>query len=112
LVCKSIPRVEGESIGKITIIGHKMKDCSYWKEWSLDTSWNCSSKCQEVLGYLPRTRLRARGMSQGFFSQLCSRDEQPNHPYHKNSSSNWEIKEEEEERRAKACTLQDLFFAP
>jgi hypothetical protein len=72
----------------------------------------CSSWCQEVLGYLPRTRLRARGMSQGFFWQLCSRDEQPNHPYHKNSSSNWEIEEEEEKRKAKACALQDLFFAP
>jgi hypothetical protein len=40
----------------------------------------CSSWCQEVLGYLPRTWLRARSMSQGFFWQLCSRDEQPNHP--------------------------------
>jgi hypothetical protein len=28
LVCESIPRVEGESIGKIIIIGHRMKDCS------------------------------------------------------------------------------------
>jgi hypothetical protein len=27
----------------------------------------CSSWCQEVLGYLPRTQLRVRGMSQGFF---------------------------------------------
>jgi hypothetical protein len=112
LVCKSILWVEGESIGKIMIIGHRMKDCSSWKQWSLDTGWNCSSWCQEVLGYLPRTRLRARGMSQGFFWQLCSRDEQPNHPYHKNSSSNWEIEEEEEEIKAKACALQDLFFAP
>jgi hypothetical protein len=33
-------------------------------------------------------------------------------PYHKNSSSNWKIEEEEEERKAKACALQDLFFAP
>jgi hypothetical protein len=33
-------------------------------------------------------------------------------PYHKNSSSNLEIKKEEEERKAKACALQDLFFAP
>jgi hypothetical protein len=33
-------------------------------------------------------------------------------PYHKNSSSNWEIEEEEEERKTKACALQDLFFAP
>jgi hypothetical protein len=33
-------------------------------------------------------------------------------PYHKNSSSNWEIEEGEEERKAKACALQDLFFAP
>jgi hypothetical protein len=40
----------------------------------------CTSWCQEVLGYLPRTQLRERGMSQGFFWQLCSRDEQPNHP--------------------------------
>jgi hypothetical protein len=32
--------------------------------------------------------------------------------YHNNSSSNWEIEEEEEERKAKACALQDLFFAP
>jgi hypothetical protein len=47
-----------------------------------------------------------------FFWQQCSRDEQPYHPYHKNSSTNWEIKEEEEERKAKACALQDLFFAP
>jgi hypothetical protein len=39
-------------------------------------------------------------------------DEQPNHPYHKNSSSNWELEEEEEERKAKASTLQDLFFVP
>jgi hypothetical protein len=39
LVCKSIPRVEGESIGKIMIIGHRMKDCSSWKQWSLDTGW-------------------------------------------------------------------------
>jgi hypothetical protein len=31
--------------------------------------------------------------------------------YHKNSSSNWEIEEEEEERKGKACTLQNLFFA-
>jgi hypothetical protein len=78
--CTFIPRVEGESIGKIMIIGHKMKDCSSWKQWSLDTGWNCSSWCQEVLGYLPQTWLRARGMSQGFFWQLCSRNEQPNHP--------------------------------
>jgi hypothetical protein len=67
LVHKSIPRVEGESIGKIMIIWHRMKDCSSWKQRSLDTWWNCSSWCQEVLGYLPRTRLRVRGMSQGFF---------------------------------------------
>jgi hypothetical protein len=40
----------------------------------------CTSWCQEVLGYLPRTRLRGRGTSQGFFWQSCSRDEQPNHP--------------------------------
>jgi hypothetical protein len=33
-------------------------------------------------------------------------------PYDKNSSSNWEIGEEEEERKAKACALQNLFFAP
>jgi hypothetical protein len=71
LVCKSIPRVEGESIGKIMIIGHKMKDCSSWKQWSLDTWWNCSSWCQEVLGYLPRTWMRKRSMSQDFFWQLC-----------------------------------------
>jgi hypothetical protein len=51
----------------------------------------CSSWCLEVLGYLPQTQLRARGMSHEFFSQLCSRDEQLNHPYHKNSSNNWEI---------------------
>jgi hypothetical protein len=70
----------------------------------------CSFWCQEVLGYLPRTQLRARGMSQEFFTHLCSRDEQPNQPYHKNSSSNWKI-EEEEERKAKACALQDLCFA-
>jgi hypothetical protein len=82
------------------------------KQWSLHTGWNCSSWCHEVLGYLPQTRLRARGMSQGFFWQQCSRDEQPNHPYHKNSSSNWEIEEKEEVRKAKACALQDLFFAP
>jgi hypothetical protein len=49
----------------------QMKDCSSWKQWSLDTGWNCSSWCQEVLGYLPQTRLQARGMSQGFFLQLC-----------------------------------------
>jgi hypothetical protein len=51
-------------------------------------------------------------MSQEFFWQLCYRDEQPNHPYYKNFSSNLEIEEEEEERKAKACALQDLFFAP
>jgi hypothetical protein len=79
LVCKSILLVEGESIGKIMIMGYKMKDCSSWKQWSMDTWWNCSSWCQEVLGYLPLTQLRARGMSQGFFWQLCSRDEQHNH---------------------------------
>jgi hypothetical protein len=33
LVCKSIPRVEGESIGKIMIIGQRMNDCSSWKQW-------------------------------------------------------------------------------
>jgi predicted nucleic acid-binding Zn ribbon protein len=27
----------------------------------------CSSRCQEVLGYLPRTQLRARGISHEFF---------------------------------------------
>jgi hypothetical protein len=70
-VCKSLPRVEGESIGKIMIIGQRMKDCSSWKQWSLDTGWNCSSWCQEVLGYLPRTRLCRRSMSQEFFWQLC-----------------------------------------
>jgi hypothetical protein len=70
-VCKSLLRVEGESIGKIMIIGQRMKDCSSWRQWSLDTGWNCSSWCQEVLGYLPRTRLRGRSMSQEFFSQLC-----------------------------------------
>jgi hypothetical protein len=31
----------------------------------------CSSWCQEVLGYLSRTRLRGRSTSQEFFSQLC-----------------------------------------
>jgi hypothetical protein len=71
LVCKSIPRVEGESIGKIMIIGQRMKDCSFWKQWSLDTGWNCSYWWQEVLGYLPQTRLQGRSMSQEFFSQLC-----------------------------------------
>jgi hypothetical protein len=71
LVYKSIPRVEGESIGKIMIIGQRMKDYSSWKQWSLDTGWNCSSWCQEVLGYLPWTRLRGRSMSQEFFSHLC-----------------------------------------
>jgi hypothetical protein len=70
-VCKSLLRVEGESIGKIMIIGQRMKDCSSWKQWSLDTGWYCSSWCQEVLGYLPRTRLRERSMSQEFFRQLC-----------------------------------------
>jgi hypothetical protein len=54
----------------------------------------------------------SKGMPQGFFWQLCLRDEQPNHPYHKNSSSNQEIEEEEEDRKAKACALQDLFFTP
>jgi hypothetical protein len=44
-VCKSLPRVEGESIGKIMTIGKRMKDCSSWKQWSLDTGWNCSSWC-------------------------------------------------------------------
>jgi hypothetical protein len=33
-------------------------------------------------------------------------------PYHKKSSSNLKIEEEEEEIKAKSCTLQDLFFAP
>jgi hypothetical protein len=33
-------------------------------------------------------------------------------PYHKNSSNNWEIEEEEEETKANACAIQDLFFAP
>jgi hypothetical protein len=28
LVCHSIPRVDGESIGKTMIIGQRMKDCS------------------------------------------------------------------------------------
>jgi hypothetical protein len=69
-----------EHSAKTMIIGHRRRDCSSWKQWSLDTWWNCSSWCQEVLGYLPRTRLRGRGMSQGFFWQLRSRDEQPNHP--------------------------------
>jgi hypothetical protein len=32
------------------------------KQWSLDTGWNYSSWCQEVLGYLPRARLRRRSM--------------------------------------------------
>jgi hypothetical protein len=31
LVCKSIPRVDGERIGKIMITRHWMKDCSSWK---------------------------------------------------------------------------------
>jgi hypothetical protein len=70
-VYKRLPRVEGESIGKIMTIGQRMMDCSSWKQWSLDTWWNCSSWCQEVLGYLPRKRLRGRSMSQEFFSQLC-----------------------------------------
>jgi hypothetical protein len=71
LVCKSILWVEGGSIGKIMIIGQRKNDCSSWKQWSLDTGWNCSSWCQQVLGYLPQTRLRRRSMSQKFFSQLC-----------------------------------------
>jgi hypothetical protein len=71
LVCNIHSRVEGESIGKIMTIRQRMKDCSSWKQWSLDTGWNCSSWCQEVLGYLPQTRLRGRSMSQEFFSQLC-----------------------------------------
>jgi hypothetical protein len=46
-------------------------------------------------------------------SRSCVRGmSNPIAPYHKNSSSNWEIEEEEEERKAKACALQDLFFAP
>jgi hypothetical protein len=72
----------------------------------------CTSWCQEVLGYLPRTRLRARGICHKDSSSSCVRGmSNPITPYHKNSSSNWEI-EEEEERKAEACALQDLFFAP
>jgi hypothetical protein len=47
---------EGLFILKTMIIGH---------------GWNYSSWCQEVLGYLPRTRLHGRSMSQEFFWQLC-----------------------------------------
>jgi hypothetical protein len=70
----------GRKHRKKMIIGQRMKDRSSWKQWSLDIGWNCSSWCQEVLGYLPQTRLCGRGTSQGFFWQPCSRDEQPNHP--------------------------------
>jgi hypothetical protein len=80
LLCKSIPRVEGESIGKIMIIGHGMKDCSSWKQWSLYTGWICSSWCQEVLGYLSRTQLRARGMSQGFLAAVFEGWATQSHP--------------------------------
>jgi hypothetical protein len=41
-VFKSLPRVEGERIGKIMIIGQRMKDCLSWKQWSLDTRWKLS----------------------------------------------------------------------
>jgi hypothetical protein len=61
----------GRKHGKIMIIEHRMKDCSSWKQWSLDVGWNCSSWCQEVMGYLPQTRLRERSMSQEFFWLLC-----------------------------------------
>jgi hypothetical protein len=47
------------------------------------------------------------------YSRSCVRRmSNPITPYHMNSSSNGEIEEEEEERKAKPCALQDLFFAP
>jgi hypothetical protein len=50
---------------------NKLHLCWWLKQWSLDTGWNCSFWCQEVLGHLPRTQLRGRSMSREFFSQLC-----------------------------------------
>jgi hypothetical protein len=66
------------------IIGQRMKDCSSWKQWSLDTGWNCSSWCQEVMGYLTRTWLRGRSMSQEFFLHRVRGMRNPITPYHKN----------------------------
>jgi hypothetical protein len=80
LACNEIAKLSEPALLFPMIIGIRMKDCSSWKQWSLDKGWNCSSWCQEVLGYLPRTWLRGRSMSQELFSQLCLRDEQPNHP--------------------------------
>jgi hypothetical protein len=100
LVCKSLPRVEEESIGKIMIIGHRLNSVGLFilktmiighrmnsvefcnpnfglqepkcdRKVVADFLSACSSWCQEVLGYLPRTQLRARGMSQEFFWHLC-----------------------------------------
>jgi hypothetical protein len=88
---------EGLFILKTMIIGHRMKLFILMPRGS---------------GYLPR-----HGYEQGVCHKNSSRScvrgmRNPITPYHKNSSSNWEIEKEEEERKAKACALQDLFFAP
>jgi hypothetical protein len=65
-------------------------------------------------------RFRATFPGHGCEQGVCHKDSSgscirgmsnPITSYHKNSS-NCEIEEEEEERKAKACALQDLFFAP
>jgi hypothetical protein len=88
---------EGLFILKTMIIGHKMK-----------------------IVHPDARRFWATSPGHGYTEGVCHKNSSgscvrgmsnPITPYHKNSSSNREI-EEEEERKAKACSLQDLFFAP
>jgi hypothetical protein len=57
---------------------YPLKNPSSWRRRGKQKEAKCDGKAaagfpsacssiQEVLGYLPRTQLRARGMSQGFF---------------------------------------------
>jgi hypothetical protein len=69
-----IPGLQWDHIAKIT--GHKMISIGFWNpnfglqeprcdgKAAAGFPSACTSWCQEVLGYLPRTQLRARGMSQ------------------------------------------------
>jgi hypothetical protein len=96
-------------------------------QWSLDKGWrivhpkNNDHWTQDEIVHPYARRFWATYPGHDYEEGVCHKNSSHNcvrgmsnpiTPYHKNSSSNWEIEEEVEERKAKACALQDLFFAP
>jgi hypothetical protein len=88
-------------------------------QWSLDKGWrivhpkNNDHWTQDVHPGARRfwATFPGHGYEQGVCQKNSSRScirgmSNPITSYHKNSSSNWEIEKEEEERKAKACALE------